>query len=594
MARRVLLVAVLLLLPLVGPAAPAQAHANMVGSDPPANAVIGKMPPELILWFTEAPELRFSEVQVVGPDGQRVDNGDLHVHGGDPRVSGIDARPGDPRVLGVTTKPNLPGGTYTVVWKVLSSVDGHVTRGLYAFSVGAPSATEPALSGVGVGVGGEGPPEWLSVLSRWLTFAGLFATLGFAVFPPLVGAPALREAGLEGGPSRTGGWLAVATVVALVASGVLALGLQTWAASGGLGDVFGPALLDVLTQSRFGDIWIARAVLTALAVEGFLLTRPWRAPGTPDCRKRVAWLPLGVAAVGLPLTVSLNSHAAAGDMARVGAALDWAHSVAGGVWVGGLMLFVVLLAEVRGAAADRRARALAVAVPRFSALALVAVAVLAASGVYQWWRQLGNPGDTVGSDYGRLFLAKMALVAPLLGLGAFNFFAVRPRLGESVRGGFETAVRAARALGRSVPAEAALAIAVLAITAALTDTSPPVERVVSAGAVQPGSLLQTQTVDDLTLTVFVEPGRAGRNRMDFYLQDNDGDERPVERFIVRLTYLDQRLGTTEDDATEVHPTHFVLEGSQLALPGRWRMDLVVRREGLDDVRVTFDLEVEPP
>jgi copper transport protein len=112
--------------------------------------------------------------------------------------------------------------------------------------------------------------------------------------------------------------------------------------------------------------------------------------------------------------------------------------------------------------------------------------------------------------------------------------------------------------------------------------------------VLPGSLLQTQTADDLTLTVSVEPGRAGQNRMDFYLQDNDGDERPVQRFIVRLTYLDQRLGTTEDDATAVHPTHFVLEGSQLALPGRWRMDLVVRREGLNDARASFEFEVGPP
>lgn len=593
MVRRAALWVVLAVLALLGVPGTATAHANLVGSDPAANAVVGSMPPELILWFTETPELRFSEVQVIGPDGERADNGDLHVHGADPRIRGIDARPGDPRVLGITTKPNLPGGTYTVVWKVLSSVDGHVTRGLYAFSVGAPSATGPSAASAVLDSGAGGPPKWLAVLSRWVTFAGIFVTLGFATFPVLIGAPAMRVARAGGEWTAARRWLAVAAVVLLVGGTGLALVLQTWTVAGTLNEAFGKPIRDVITSSRFGDIWVARAVLTGLAVEGFVLARPWRTPEPGDRKALAAWLPLGVAAVGLPLTVSMNSHAAAGEAARLGTALDWLHLVAGGVWVGGLALFVALIAELRGLDEDSRARALAVAVPRFSALALVAVGMLAVSGAYQWWRQLGELGDTVGSGYGRIFLAKMALVAPLVALGAFNLVLVRPRLAVALRGALQPPVRAAHALARSVPAEAALAVAVLAVTAVLTETSPPVE-LPPVGAVTQEGILQTQTVDDLTITVSIDPGRAGQNRMDFYLQDNDGDQRAVQRLIVRLTYLDQRLGTTEDDATGVHPTHFVLEGSQLALPGRWRMDLVVRREGLRDARASFEFEVAIP
>lgn len=570
----------------------ARAHANLVGSDPAANAVIGAMPPELVLWFTETPELRFSEVQVVGPDGQRVDNGDLHVHGADPRVRGIDARPGDPRVLGITVKPNLPGGTYTVIWKVLSSVDGHVTRGLYAFSVGAPSPPSVAAAGGALDTGGGGPPKWLAVLSRWVTFVGLFLTLGFVTFPLLIGAPALRAAGAEPASSKNGALLAFAAGAALVVGAALALVLQAWAAAGALPDAFGATMRQVLTESRFGNVWTVRAVLTALAIEGFLLARPWRVLEHLRPRNLVSWLPLTAAAVGLPLTVSMNSHAAAGDSERLGTALDWIHLLAGGAWAGGLALFVWFLADVRKVDVERRARVLAVAVPRFSALAMAAVATLAGTGAYQWWRQLGDLGDTTGSGYGRLFLVKMAVVAPLLALGAFNLLVVRPRLGAGIRGRMETALRAARSLARSVPVEAGLAVAVLAVTAALTDTSPPSAAAPPAPPVE--GILQTQTVDDLTLTVSVDPGHPGQNRMDFYLQDNDGDERPVQRFIVRLTYLDQRLGTTEDDAKEVHPTHFVLEGSQLALPGRWRVDLVVRRQGLEDARASFELQVNAP
>ncbi len=590
MRRRIATLALAVALAALGTPGAARAHANLVGSDPAANAVVGTMPPELILWFTETPELRFSEVQVIGPDGQRVDNGDLHVHGGDPRVRGIDARPGDPRVLGVTVKPNLPGGTYTVVWKVLSSVDGHVTRGLYAFSVGAPSAPGAAAPVPELGAGG-GPPTWLAVAARWVTFAGLFLTLGFVSFPALIAAPSLARDGLAAGSERTPKALAGVAVALLTVGTALALGLQAWSAAGNLSDAFGAPLRDVLVSTRFGDIWIARALLTALAIEGFILARPWR---WADAQRRsvVSWLPLGVAAIGLPLTVSMNSHAAAGDSERLATALDWLHLLAGGVWVGGLALFVSLLAELRGAEPERRARSLATVVPRFSALAAASVATLAVTGAYQWWRQLGDLGDTAGSAYGRLFLAKMALVAPLVGLGALNLLIARPRLAAVLRGGLDRALAAARVLGRSVPAEAGLALAVLAVTAALTDTSPP--SAAAPPAPQLGGILQTQSAGDLTLTLSVDPGKAGQNRMDFYLQDTDGDERPVERFIVRLTYLDQRLGTTEDDAAQVHPTHFVLEGRQLALPGRWRMDVVVRREGLEDARATFEFEVRPP
>lgn len=592
MVQRAAVLALVVALAALGVPGTASAHANLVGSDPAANTVIGAMPPELILWFTETPELRFSDVRVIGPDGQPVDNGDLHVHGGDPRVRGIDARPGDPRVLGITVKPNLPGGTYTVVWKVLSSVDGHVTRGFYAFSVGAPSApgSAPPVAELGTG---SGPPRWLSSAARWVTFAGLFLTLGFASFPLLVAAPAMERAGLAPRPGGLAKALAGAALALLLAGTLFALVRQAWGAAGSLSDAFGAPLRDVLTSTRFGDIWIARAALTALAVEGFVLARPWRAAKL-DRRLPAAWLPLLLAAVGLPLTVSMNSHAAAGEAARLATALDWLHLVAGGLWAGGLAVFALWLADdLRAAEPERRARALAAAVPRFSALAVVAVATLAGTGAYQWWRQLGDVSATTGSAYGRLILAKMALVAPLLALGAFNLLVARPCLAAALRGRLERAHAAARALGRSVPAEAGLAVAVLAVTAVLTDTSPPSEPVTSAAPPIEG-ILQTRTVDDLTLSLSVDPGKVGQNRMDFYLQDNDGDERPVVRFIVRLTYLDENLGTAEDDATGVHPTHFVLEGNQIALPGRWRLDVVVRREGLDDARATFEFEVAPP
>jgi hypothetical protein len=52
----------------------------------------------------------------------------------------------------------LDDGTYTVSWRAVSRVDGHVTRGAFAFSVGAgQSTTTPAAGPTAVPAGTPGP-----------------------------------------------------------------------------------------------------------------------------------------------------------------------------------------------------------------------------------------------------------------------------------------------------------------------------------------------------------------------------------------------------------------------------------------------------
>ena len=69
--RAVLLLGLFLSLAWIGAAAnPVLAHANLVRSDPQADAVLEASPRELRLWFSEAPELRFSDVQLL--DRRRV------------------------------------------------------------------------------------------------------------------------------------------------------------------------------------------------------------------------------------------------------------------------------------------------------------------------------------------------------------------------------------------------------------------------------------------------------------------------------------------------------------------------------------------
>src|SRR5690242_11510312 len=137
--RRYLLTVIIIAGWLVLLTASSAAHSNLVRSDPPENAQLTTAPKQVQLWFSEAPELKLSDVQVVTPQRKRIDAGDLHL------------APGDPTSLIISLR-DTPVGTYAVIWQATSAVDGHITKGVFAFSYGnqPAGATESVLESLAV------------------------------------------------------------------------------------------------------------------------------------------------------------------------------------------------------------------------------------------------------------------------------------------------------------------------------------------------------------------------------------------------------------------------------------------------------------
>jgi copper transport protein len=141
------------------------------------------------------------------------------------------------------------------------------------------------------------------------------------------------------------------------------------------------------------------------------------------------------------------------------------HVAAMALWVGGLFTVAVLLADRgadRAACADRAGDAVVgAAVARFSRLALAAVGTLAATGVYQAWREAGGIRALTGTAYGRLLLAKVALllVVLLVARRSRGIVARRPAGG-------------AAALRRGVVAELAGAAVLLVLAVLLAGNAP--------------------------------------------------------------------------------------------------------------------------
>src|SRR5437762_3532205 len=152
----------------------ADAHANYVRSNPASDARLVKPPTEVRIEFSEPPDPKGSEIQVLDTSGTRHDKGDV-------------ALSGDPNGLKVSVDPIGEGG-YLVAWTASSAVDGHTTKGNFAFVVG--SGPLPPVPDVGASAP---PPEPLEIAGRALSYAGIALGLGSSFFVLFLRAPANTE-----------------------------------------------------------------------------------------------------------------------------------------------------------------------------------------------------------------------------------------------------------------------------------------------------------------------------------------------------------------------------------------------------------------
>ena len=437
------------------------AHAALRDAVPAAGSRLPLPPRELRLTFTEAVAVGFSRVQLIGPGGAAFALGPL-THPADSAT-----------VLVAPVAGALPPGDYTVAWEVAGS-DGHPTRGSFAFTVDPPppaiaSAGDTSLrdsivppsahhdprvfpEGASFGVGS---PAF--VLVRWLTFVGLLGVIGSIAYGELVLPRALlREPGLAAMPGKDA-WegaariglgfaalLGIAAVLRLVAQ-LSALGAS------GSGRV-GPLLFG----TTWGWGWILQLLATLAVVVALL--RP-RASG------RLVGV---VAVVALAVSAALSGHAAAvPHLAAVSVIADSLHVLGAGVWLGTLLLLLLSgLPSIRRLPAASSADALAALVNAFSRVALGAAAVVVATGLFAAWLHLGSPGLLWQSAYGRTLLGKIAALAFVFAIGAYNQSRIRP----TIRADGE---RAAGRLQTSATTELAFGALVLLVTAVLVATSPP-------------------------------------------------------------------------------------------------------------------------
>jgi copper transport protein len=335
----------------------------------------------------------------------------------------------------------------------------------------------------------------------------------------------------------------------------------------------------VVLQTRFGkaflfQIGFAAAIVplafTAGRVRNALLGAVVLVPG-------VAILP----------TLSAAGHArTSGTLAFVA---DLAHIMAGSVWVGGLAFTVLALLRAR----EDRWPLAARAVPVFSMLAVGSVALLILAGSVRGYEEIVPPDlgarhvpraiwDGVWhTTYGQLLLAKILLVVPLLGLGAYNNRFAVPRLRKQIASVLEQ-----RRFLRAAGAELAIMASIIGVTAVLV-TEPPAK-----ASIKPPKLFNTTIpLGSLELNMTIEPARTGPNVIHIYTFTQRGVPAPTAAAKLSAILPGKNLGPLRIPLQRISPFHYTVSGATFPYAGDWQLTIEARRGEFEALTQTITVPI---
>ncbi len=425
----------------------AGAHAELVLSSPVDGATLGVTPGSVLLYFSEQLNPTLSNATVVDPAGAVVSGG-----------------PSSAQAIQVDLLSNLPG-TYKVTWFAVSLVDGHQTQGALTFNVGSRNL---ALTN---GSGGPTLDDGIISVARFIEDLALILAVG-AVFILWLSRRADELTWVR--PP-----LVLIFGVALASGAVVVAGDALTAA--------GPhpsGLVSYFTTSLSGTARAVRVLLEAFAC--LVVSRQG---------SRV-WPVLG----GIVLALAVSGHAA--DSA-LGVALDAAHVLTAGIWVGGIMTLATLHPPGGWRAGG------GALLTRFTPWALAAFCATVALGTGQGVLNVGTVSALFATTYGRVLIAKSLGILLLIPL---SFIAWRRR---------STHLRVEAGLGVTVVLAASL-LAAFPLPSAIAASPGSVNLTAEVGLPRGAELTLGAQAGQTLVGITVSPARPGTNEMTLYVLSGDG------------------------------------------------------------------------
>ena len=575
---------------IAAPARPAFAHAAIVRANPANNETLRRPPVRIVLNFSEAIERKLTQIQVTDKDGKtRFDDGPTAFDDSDAAFASVAVK-------------TLAPGLYFVKWSNVSAVDGHPYDGTYPFIVLNTDGTFPAgvtLDNASATGGGELLPSNVDVALKWIALLALAFVAGSAFFLLIILRPAgkfLNDESYNRTMDVSERWLINVAHVLLPISFIAASFLVLRTVSRFETDT---GLWSYLTTVRTGQYRGLQLILIAVALAGADLLFL----GNSDRKRNVGLGTLLVACVA-----ALNT----GQGKFWSTASDFAHLLASSTWLGALSFLVPLMRWRRHALEeDERFLFIANAFDRFSVVAGISVIVVLATGTFNGLAEIPNKEAMLDTTYGKVLLAKLIIMAPLLAVAGLNAYVLKPRLVAVVDGLYQhggagaESQRAAwsrqlamlqRALPITIVVEIVLVAAVFAAVGVLSQSATAKGEIAQTRALSAAGAKfnQTATQGDVKLTLEVSPNRVGTNQYSLSIQTADGKPASTVTFArLRFNFDDVQnaVAPSQIDLNRFADGDYRGAGAYFTQPGNWRAEATIRRSDGDDVTHIFVLPV---
>lgn len=520
---RILVFAVLLAMSCASMAA---AHALLNASVPPDGSVVAEAPQAYLLTFSEPVSPLM--LRILKPDGTS---------------ALLDQFKLKDQTLEISAPEGLGRGTHVLSWRVVSA-DGHPVGGSIVFSIGAAS-TETHLV--------KDEIDWTVRLGVWffkvLLYIGLFIGVGgivaIRVLMPSIGA---------------GRHLMIVALMLGAIGAVLSIGSQGLDALGAsAGHFFEPRIWLTGLSTTYG--WTVWAALSAFALAGLAL----RARNFAKVFAVLALVASGTA-------LALSGHASAASPQWLMRPTVFMHGVGILVWIGALLPLSLSF--------KRHEPGATLALCRFSRFIPAWVVLLVIAGSILAVVQLERPSALWDTAYGRIFLAKLALLSGLFFLAAFN----RWQLTRQVKVG---GLSATRRLVRSVLVEVTFALMIFGAAAAWRFTPPPRALAVQTAAPATAHMHGEKAVVNLA----VRSGQAGLS--DIVANILNGESAPLEVKEVVIVFSNPNVGIEpfkrrleRSSAGDWH-----IKGVMIPLQGLWRVRIDLLINDFDVIKLDGEIMI---
>jgi copper transport protein len=546
----------------------AYAHPFLVDSEPGQgqNAAVGTT--QIIVFYSEAIEIDFSELKVFDSNGNKIDNMDTAYYEGESSL--------------VITTPSLEDGIYTVTSKVLSKIDGHLVQAAIIFGVGETQVDLSLLEAQE-----ESEITFLpEAAARFPGIIGQTVVLGSVISGIVIWGTQRKRFGKESRDLVNQAYrfkfakLTGISLVAVFASNFIILAVQTLRLE--------TSPIDVI-DTAFGTTWLIRMIITIilLGIWFWMERKPHLSP-----KKHI---PMLAASLVLIFTTTMMGHGAATELTAP-IILDYVHNLLASVWIGGVIFFgFVLLPTLASLDGIQKAKVTLAMLPRYSGMITIALGILIITGPTLLWFLESDVASLTNSTYGSLIIAKIMLAIVLIGFGAFYQFKIQRQAERSLKSGKTFTFNK---LSKPLKAEAMVGIALLGVVALLVNSSLPAGEIqtVDAQGITLG-FSSTLFSEQAKFDVSVIPLGVGPNTISVLVSNVSGEPLPdISGLKIKVSNPQRNIAPIEISITELKSNDGTTryEGdATFGFAGTWEIEVEAQRTQTVNESVIFTVLVKP-